>query len=231
MRPVSSLPRGIDCVLFDAGGVLVHPDWRSVRDVVAEAGGQADVERLIAGEHAQWASMDVPAISSGRDNTRASVFLDGVMARAGVPGDVRAVAMPVLDEIRGRGFLWDYVPVHVPGALAALRASGFRLGVVSNANGRMPEKLARLGLAGFFDTIVDSGIEGVEKPDRRLFDIALERMGVEASRCAFVGDLYHIDVVGARGAGLFPVLVDKAWLRGELDVMRIRKLTDLVATR
>lgn len=227
MPNVSSLPSAVDCVLFDAGGVLVHPDWRVVQEVVVDAGGEAAVDALIAGEHAQWAAMDVPDISSGRDNARASVFLDGVMERAGVSAAARARAMPVLDEIRGRGFLWDYVPAHVPVALAALRARGVRLGVVSNANGRMPEKLVRLGLAGYFDTIVDSGLEGVEKPDRRLFEVALGRMGVEAVRCAFVGDLYHIDVVGALGAGLFPVLVDKAWLRGDLDVMRIRKLTEI----
>lgn len=227
MRTVSSLPPSVRCVLFDAGGVLVHPDWREVQAIVVKAGGQVAVDDLIAAEHAQWAAMDTPDITKTRDDVRASVFLDGVMARAGVTVDVRARAMPVLDEVRGRGFLWDYVPRHVPGALAALRAQGLRLGVVSNANGRMPEKLVRLGLADAFDTIVDSGLEGVEKPDRRLFDIALTRMAVEASKTVFVGDLFHIDVVGARGAGLFPVLVDKAGLRPGVDVMRIRRLTEL----
>jgi FMN phosphatase YigB (HAD superfamily) len=195
--------------------------------VIAEAGGTAAIEALIASEHAQWFAMDTPDIATGRDNARASVFLDGVMARAGVALDVRARAMPVLDEVRGRGYLWDYVPAHVPVALTALRERGFRLGVVSNANGRMPEKLVRLGLAGQFDTIVDSGIEGVEKPDPRLFDIALARMGADRARTVFVGDLYHIDVVGAQRAELSPVLVDKAGLR-TVDVPAIRRLTELL---
>ena len=65
----------------------------------------------------------------------------------------------------------------MPAALEPLRGR-FRLGVVSNANGTVRAKLARVNLARFFETIVDSHEEGIEKPDPRLFQIALARMGV-----------------------------------------------------
>ena len=56
--------------------------------------------------------------------------------------------------------------------------------------------------------MLDSAVEGVEKPDPRLFRLALERVGGEAASAVHVGDLYEVDVVGGRAAGLRAVLVD-----------------------
>ena len=66
----------------------------------------------------------------------------------------------------------------------------------------------RVGLTRHFHTICDSCVEGVEKPDPRFFRIALERAGAAAESTMHVGDLYHVDVVGARNAGLRPMLLD-----------------------
>lgn len=72
----------------------------------------------------------------------------------------------------------------------------------ANANGTVRGKLERLGLASHFDLIVDSQEEGVEKPDHRPFDVALARSGGRAASTFHTGDLYEVDVVGARAAGL-----------------------------
>jgi FMN phosphatase YigB (HAD superfamily) len=94
---------------------------------------------------------------------------------------------------------------------------GLKLVVVSNANGTLRGKLARLDLARRVDVILDSHELGVEKPDRRIFDIALERGGTAAGRVVHVGDFYEIDVAGARAAGLPAVLIDSAGLYAERD--------------
>ena len=84
--------------------------------------------------------------------------------------------------------------------------------VVSNSNGTLKAKMERLGLAPLVDVLFDSFEEGVEKPDPRFFQIALDRSGAEPETTVHVGDLYSIDVVGARAAGLRAVLFDAAGL-------------------
>ena len=99
-----------------------------------------------------------------------------------------------------------------PDVLATLRARGRRLAVVSNANGTLHRAFDCLGLTPLVDVMFDSFLEKVEKPDPRFFQIALDRAGASASSTVHVGDIYHVDVIGARAAGITPVLVDAAGL-------------------
>jgi putative hydrolase of the HAD superfamily len=77
--------------------------------------------------------------------------------------------------------------------------------------------------------VLDSCEWAVEKPDPRLFQIALEQSGGTAETTAHVGDLYHIDVAGARAAGLREgVLLDTAGLYPDVDCRRVSTLDELV---
>ena len=87
----------------------------------------------------------------------------------------------------------------------------------------------RLGMTARFDCILDSHDEGVEKPDPRFFEIALARSGARKDTTIHVGDLYYVDVVGARNAGLRGVLLDEADLRPDADCPRVHSLQELVA--
>ena len=113
-------------------------------------------------------------------------------------------------------------------SLAALRQRGLKLTVVSNANGKLKLLFERLELAGCVDCLLDSYDEGVEKPDPRYFEIALQRSGARRETTIHVGDLYHVDVVGARNAGLRGVLLDEAGLYPDVDCRRVRSLRELV---
>lgn len=93
----------------------------------------------------------------------------------------------------------------------------------------MKRAFQRIGLFDLVDVIVDSAEVGFEKPDRRLFDAALGMAGAEHSRAIHVGDIYHIDVAGARAAGLTPVLVDEANLYADADCHRIASIAELPA--
>ena len=112
--------------------------------------------------------------------------------------------------------------------LAALRARGYQLGVVSNADGRVPSTLADRGLAEHFATIIDSHLVGVEKPHPRNFQLALEACGATPAQALFVGDIYEIDVVGARNAGLSAVLLDPLGLYDSVDCQRIDRVARLL---
>ena len=98
-----------------------------------------------------------------------------------------------------------------PGArdlLARLREHGLALGVISNWSARLPRLLRALELETCFDFVVCSALEGVEKPDPRIFELALERAGVAAERALHAGDHPEKDVAGARAVGLQAVRVE-----------------------
>jgi putative hydrolase of the HAD superfamily len=218
----------VKTILFDAGGTLVFPSFSRIAAELAADGIAADASALQRADARVRFEMDrAEVIAATTDGSRFRRYLDA-LARAAGPERVPDATFARLDEYHRQHNLWEDVPADVPAALAHLRTR-YRMGVVSNANGTVRAKLERVGLAGFFETIVDSHEEGVEKPDPRLFAVALGRMGVAAADTAYVGDLYHVDVVGASAAGLTPFLLDPFDLYGHLPVSRVRALAELGA--
>jgi len=220
----------IETVFLDAGGVLVNPNWERVSAALARHGVEVSAAALEAAEpHAKRRLDTGEKVQATNDSTRGWLYFNLVLEKAGVPLSERTeAALRDLAEYHARHNLWESVPAEVPAALDRLRAAGRRLVVVSNANGTLRAHFARLGLAERFDALVDSCVEGVEKPDPRLFRVALERSGARAETTLHAGDFYHIDVVGARAAGLQAWLVDVAGLYGDHDVTRVPSLKALV---
>jgi putative hydrolase of the HAD superfamily len=86
-----------------------------------------------------------------------------------------------------------------------------------------------VGLREHFDFVIDSTLVGMEKPDPRIFRMGLERLGVAPEEAVYVGDIYEIDVVGARAAGMAAVLVDPLNRWTDLDCDRIAAIHELPA--
>jgi putative hydrolase of the HAD superfamily len=213
-------------ILFDAGGTLVFPSFRRIADELAAHGVVADPAALAAADARVRFEIDRPdVIAATTDRGRFRRYLDSLVGEIGLERLPDSV-FESLDDYHRVHNLWEDVPADVPAALDRLRGR-VRMGVLSNSNGTVRAKLERIGLAHHFELIVDSHEEGIEKPDPRIFALALERMGVRASEAAYVGDLYHVDVVGAAAAGLAPFLLDPFDLYGSAPVPRIRSLADL----
>lgn len=172
---------------------------------------------------------EATVIGSTDDHARGWLYFNLMLHHAGVPQSEQTDA--ALEALRGyhaEHNLWEHVEDDVVPCLRALREEGYRLVVVSNANGRLQRLFDRLELTQWFDALLDSHEWGVEKPDARLFHYALEHSGADPSRTVHVGDLYHVDVVGARGAGLREgVLYDAANLYPHVDCPRLQRLADL----
>jgi len=117
----------------------------------------------------------------------------------------------------------DVVP-----ALQELQRRGVTLGVVSNMDRSLPRILLRLGIDGYFPVVVSSGEVGISKPDPGLFLAAIARAEMLPGDAVYVGDQYENDVVGARNAGLFSLLIDRYDLLPQaLDATRIRSLAEI----
>jgi HAD superfamily hydrolase (TIGR01549 family) len=220
----------LETVFLDAGGVFLYPNWWRVSDALAKYGVHVAPEALKAADpRARRELDDLQVIGGTTDASRGWLFFDLILAQAGVErSEGTAAALAELHAYHTTSNLWEYVPDTVLPALEALRQRGLRIVVVSNANGTLRAHLDRLGLTPRFDVVLDSADEGVEKPDPRFFEIALERTGARRETTIHVGDLYYVDVMGARRAGLRGVLLDEADLRPDADCPRVRSLDELV---
>lgn len=103
--------------------------------------------------------------------------------------------------------------------LTVLRAQGYRLALITNGPAVMQHrKVERFGLAAHFDALVVEGAFGAGKPDRRVFEHALEATGVAAAEAWHVGDNLYADVGGAQNAGLHAVWIHRGRLEPRQDV-------------
>ncbi len=100
------------------------------------------------------------------------------------------------------------VPEDALRILAELAKNGFKLAVISNRDKPYQAELDALGLAKFFAFALAGGEIQMFKPSPGIFLHACARLGVSPAEAAYVGDNFYADVVGARAAGLTPVLYD-----------------------
>ena len=219
----------IELLSLDAGGVLVFPNFERISDTFARHGIRVSPEALRdADPHGRFAVDTAERVASMNDADRGSMYFRIMFERAGVPGD--APLDGVFRELwayHSEHNLWEYVPPDVLPALERLAAAGVRLAIGSNANGIIHRVFERSGLQRYFSVICDSQVEGVEKPDRRFFEILIARAGGRPETTLHVGDLYHVDVVGARNAGLQTMLLDPHDLYAGFDVTRVKSLVEL----
>jgi HAD superfamily hydrolase (TIGR01509 family) len=221
-------PRSLRTLLLDAGGVLVVPNWERVSTIFAAHGLSVPPDTLRRVEPAVKFDIDRVIASTRSDAGRTVDYFDGVLDRAGVPpSPARDRAVADVRAYHADTNLWETVLTDVIPALDRLRGLGLTLAVASNANGTVGRAMVRLGLAPYFDVICDSFEEGVEKPDPRFFRVVLERAGGRPETTLHVGDLYHVDVVGARSAGLHAMLIDRDEMYDGFDVERVRDLGEL----
>jgi HAD superfamily hydrolase (TIGR01509 family) len=220
----------VQTVFLDAGGVLAVPNWERVAGFLQAQGIEVDPPALAAADHLAKFQFDVGGyIQASTDGERWHRYFELVFAQAGIrPSPGIAPAIDAMRAYHDAHNLWETVPDEVRPALARLRKLGLCLAVVSNANGTIADAFERAGLSEDVDIVIDSHYEGIEKPDPRLFQIALERAGGRAETTIHIGDLFHVDVVGARAAGIRAVLLDAAGLYKEYDCPRVGSLTEFV---
>lgn len=225
-----SLPARLDAVLFDAGGVLLDLDYAYLRRLIEPRHGAVSLLDLSRAEAHARVEVERMVREGGRVGRAWRDYFHFILGTVGVPADGHEAIIDSLWDAHQHVGLWT---VAVEGALEAVgklkQRGGLRLGVVSNAEGKVARDLDRAGFAGLFDTVVDSFVVGVEKPDPAIFRLALERLGVRAEHALFIGDLPAVDVAGARAAGITALLLDRHDLFPAIDAPRLRAIGDLAS--
>jgi HAD superfamily hydrolase (TIGR01549 family) len=228
----AAVTSGYRAVLLDALGTLVElePPWPLLQGTLAARHGiavpESQAKQAMLAEMAYYRvhHQDGGDQSSLADLRRrcALVLQDQLPQAASL--SVEEMTEALLDSLRFTPF-----PDAAP-ALAALRAAGLRLAVVSNWDCSLRSVLAELGLAGAVDAIVVSAEAGALKPDAAIFLAALEQLRREPHEAVFVGDSLETDVLGARAAGLRALLLERggAGAPGADGVERVFSLHEVV---
>lgn len=212
--------RELDALFLDAGNTLLHWDCEFLSELLASFEVACSPAALERAEAACRPGLS-RRLAAGTSTEGADVFAEhvrNILEASGAAGwaerahgERDALLRGVLRRLRAAEAddrLWSRVPPGTAESLAQLRAGGLRLAVVSNSNGTVEAKLERAGLRAHFHAVIDSHLVGVEKPEPAIFRRALELAGSAAERTLHVGDIYSVDVKGARDAGLHAVLLD-----------------------
>jgi len=225
---VTFAPPALDAIFLDVGNTLVSMDFALLCDVLATHGVSCSPEALARAEAATRPALSrfLAAPKPAGWHETFTFYIDGMLARLdGVAAATRDVLAPRLaTEIRAQiptQRLWSAVLPGVPEALAQLRATGLTVVAVSNSDGTVEQGLETFGLRQYLDHVVDSAVVGAEKPDVAIFHHALALAGSAPERTLHVGDLYAVDVLGARAAGLHALLLDPHgdWTDVDCDVV------------
>ncbi len=102
-------------------------------------------------------------------------------------------------------------------ALEALHRNHIRVIAISNAQGTLDRDLAKYGIRHYFEHVLDSGAEGVAKPDKEIFVRAIDRCGVTAEEILHIGDNPTADVQGALSVGMQAALYDPIGMFPEVN--------------
>jgi putative hydrolase of the HAD superfamily len=198
-------------IFFDAGNTLIHMDFDAIVAALARQGVAATADEVRRAEWRARVRLDAtlqPGASTEHPDT-GDRYLAFVLDELAVHSPATRSALTAWRRsYNPPNGLWTVLDPQAEAALALARRAGLGAAVISNSNGSVAGILEAFGLGRYLDFVIDSSRVGVEKPDPRIFRLALERAGLSPEHAAYVGDLYSIDVLGARAADLRAVLVD-----------------------
>ena len=217
MVPMTTSPMPT-AILFDAGGTLLLQD---TEEMGRRLGVSIDASRAHRAHYQAMAEYSDLRLA-GQD-VDWDWWLERYYTILGV--DDPHLAGDRLE--RGYG-LWNQALEGVSTAVESLRDSGVRVAVVSNSDGSVRGSLGQAGLLDLFEFVIDSHEVGVAKPDPKIFQAALERMGLEPSNAWYVGDSVFHDINGAGAAGLARAWLVDPYGLGPADVSRITSVAELV---
>lgn len=231
---------GIKAVFFDLDGTLRHsvPSGSEVFNAyLTTIGFPVNEEarlRALRWEHLYWANStdlrdDLLAHSGETENFWIEYSRRRLIALGASPETAVELA-PNVSKHMGEFYKPESViPEEVRRVLPQLKQAGHILAVISNRDKPFQDLLHEHGIHEFFDFVLAAGEVSVWKPDPGLFEHALRRAGLSPNEAIYVGDNYYADVVGARRAGLEPVLYDPLGIFPDPDCTTIKSFDELTS--
>lgn len=230
-------PNGIRAIFFDLDGTLrfnrpagreYFMDYASTLGVQTSRDQRAMVWRW---EHFYWANSSDLQKDEAKYPDREAFWLNygrRQLIEMGCAADQAERLAPLVYDYMNENYRPEnWVDPVTYDLLAELKAAGYLLGVISNRDLPFNEELKQLRLDDYFTLLISGGEAGSKKPEAKIFHFALTRAGTHADQTMYVGDNYFADIVGARNAGLHPVLLDIGGIYCQPDCPSIKALAEL----
>jgi putative hydrolase of the HAD superfamily len=186
-------------LIFDAGGVLVFPDFDLLADIADQVGIKTS-QPEIAEQHARLFRALDEHIAQHHQIPTINYFLD-IFKQVTDSEEKAQAAFNLTRQADKINHIWTSTQPWVGRSLRKLQEQGYQMAVISNSDGRVDQILQELNLREYFEIVIDSFVVGVEKPDPRIFEIALKCLNLDPKETIYIGDIYYIDVWGANRAG------------------------------
>lgn len=236
-----SRANGYRVILFDLDGTLRH-NVPSAHDTFFDFAIDLGVEDSVEGRHRafQWTNYywaqskeliaDVESFGHQSDEFWTN-FARRYLQAFGYPDD---------DSVRISGDLHqlmvekydpqDVINPEASDVLHSLTSAGYRLGLITNRHHPVDDYLNDVELIDFFEMILTAGEVGIWKPEKGIFQHALNLLDISPTQAVYIGDNYYADVVGAQAAGILPILLDPDGNFGDVDCDVIRNLGEIQET-
>ncbi len=218
------MPETLRYIFFDVGSTLLFANRERMLAPLYERGHWPEETRLRLLEAQVKNAFDARMEQGSKpDHGFWDMFYQRLFAELGLEDE--ALRQQVIANTRN-SLNWNRLR---PGTRQSLARIGekYPLAVISNADGKIAELLARAGIADCFQSITDSGIVGHEKPHPVIFETALASVGARAAESLYVGDVYAVDYRGATAAGMDAVLFDVCGAYREKGLPRVESLEEL----
>jgi putative hydrolase of the HAD superfamily len=225
-------------VLFDAGETLLapHPSFGEIfAAVLRECGHAVDLDEVEEARHLIGANLDdlvagagLTTWSTSREYSRRfwrSIYAV-IFDRLGIDdhdGRIFEALYHRFTRFESYRLFPDVLPT-----IRAIRGAGVMVGLISNFEEWLEEMLTAWEVMSLFAPVVISGREGVEKPDPAIFRLAVERAGVAAEECVYVGDHPRIDAEAAEAVGMGSILIDRRGHHPDHSGPRVASLSEIL---
>jgi len=227
----------IKAVFFDLYNTLVHyepPQEELQAKALKELGVDVSPEVLrrpiVAANEFIYNQIARRPLSDRSTEEKMALYIqyqETVFREAGIKYDQKLVLglLGKMQQTKMNLVLFD----DVAPALTDLKSRGIKLGLISNVEQDMTETMTRLELPSWLEIIVTSQDGGASKPRPEIFQEALRRAGVQPPEAIYIGDQYQVDVIGANGAGMKGILLDRRGYYEDItDCPRINSLSEVV---
>lgn len=227
----------VKVLFFDVGNTLISIDFVWVSEELSKRGIQCDAKTLQRAEASARPEISTQ-INSVKNNPsideRAFYFtkiLNNIPSATKKGTDsINHIVQDLIEIFFSEGNairLWSYVLPGTYEALGILQAMGYQMHVISNADGSIEQQLIEGNLRSFFNVVIDSYVVKVEKPNPKIFEIALEKANCKPKESLYIGDIYDIDIVGANSVGMQAVLIDPFFDWNDVDCECVSDLLTL----
>jgi HAD superfamily hydrolase (TIGR01662 family) len=213
-------PSPFKVILFDFGSTLIYskdpwpPIYEQADQALVRVLQQAGVPLEIKAFSSEFETfLDSYYADRGTSPIEKTTFssLHELLQQKGfqdIPASVERAALDAMYSITQQNW---YLETDTISTLKTLQGQGYRLGMISNTSDdkNVQQLLDRWELRQFFDTIITSAHCGIRKPDRRIFQLALDHFGVPVEQVAMVGDSLEADVLGANQMGIYSIWITR----------------------